>query len=55
VTATFTPTQVTGGSGTSTLKLVPSPTTPRGTFNLTVLGVSGSLSHTTNVSLTVTK
>ncbi len=55
VTATFNPTQVTGGSGTSNLNLLPSSSTPRGTFTLTIKGVSGNLSHTTNITLRVNR
>lgn len=55
VTATFTPTSVTGGSGTSNLNLRPNSSTPRGTYTLTVHGTSGSLSHTTTVTLTVNR
>jgi len=55
VTATFTPTSVTGGSGTSTLNLRPSSSSPRGTFTITVRGVSGTLTHTTTVSLQINR
>jgi subtilase family serine protease len=50
VTASFTPTTT---SRTSTLKLTASSSASTGTFTVTILGTSGSLSHTTTVSLTV--
>jgi subtilase family serine protease len=50
VTASFTPTTT---SRTSTLKLTASNSASIGTFTVTILGTSGSLSHTTTVSLTV--
>jgi len=43
-----------GGTGTSTLTISIQGSTPVGVFNLTVTGTSGSLSHGTSVSLTVT-
>src|SRR5437588_812801 len=49
-TATFTPASVTG-SGTSTMTVNTSPSTPRGTFPLTVTGTSGATVHTTQVTL----
>jgi len=51
-TATFTPTSVTG-AGTSTLRITARANAARGTTTLTVHGVSGTLSHTTTVTLTV--
>jgi hypothetical protein len=39
----------------TTLTVRVSPSTPRGTYTITVTGVSGTLSHTVNVVLTVTK
>jgi len=53
VTATFNPATVTG-SGTSTLTFT-SSSAPRGTFAITVTGTSGSLTHSTTVTLTITK
>jgi uncharacterized membrane protein len=50
--ASFNPTSVTG-SGTSTLSITTSNTTPGGTYTLTLSGISGSLTHTTNVTLIV--
>ena len=52
-TASFTPTSITG-SGSSTMSVTTSSATPTGTFPLTISGVSGSLTHTVNVSLSVT-
>ena len=51
-TVTFTPNPATG---TSTLTIKTRTTTARQTYALTITGVSGSLSHTKTVSLTVTK
>jgi hypothetical protein len=51
-TVTFTPNPATG---TSTLTIRTQSTTSRRTYSLTIKGVSGSLSHTTSVSLTVTR
>jgi hypothetical protein len=51
--ASFNPTSITGGAGSSTLTITTGNTTPTGTSNLTVTGTSGSLTHTANVSLTV--
>ena len=53
-TCSFNPASVAGGSGTSTLTVSSSTTTPTGLFNVTVSGTSGSLSHTAPVSFTVT-
>ena len=51
-TATFNPTSVTAGAS-STLTLATSPSTPTGTFPITITGTSGTLTHTTSYSLTV--
>jgi len=48
----FVPAFVTG-SGTSTLTVFPQSTAPKGTVTLTITGTSGSLTHSTTVSLTV--
>jgi subtilase family serine protease len=50
VTASFSPNPATG---TSTLTLTASSTATRGTRTVTITGVSGSLSHTTSISLRV--
>ncbi len=52
VTATFNPAST---SGSSTLTLKASNTANLGTATATIKGVSGSLSHTTTISLTTTK
>jgi hypothetical protein len=51
-TATFNPNPATGAS--STLTVATSASTPVNTFTITITGTSGTLSHTTTVSLTVT-
>ncbi len=51
-TGAFNPTSVTG-SGSSTLTVTTATNTPAGTNTLTIKGVSGSLTHTTTVSLIV--
>ena len=54
-TASFSPVQLSKGSGTSSMSLTTSNTTPTVTnYPVTVTGTSGSLVHSTNVSLTVT-
>jgi hypothetical protein len=52
VTTTFSPTSVTG-SGTSTLSVVVNRRATRGTRTLTITGTSGSLSHSTTLTLTI--
>ena len=56
VTATFNPASVAGGSGTSTLTFTGSgPGTQTGVFTITITGTSGGLTHSTTISLHVTK
>jgi len=52
VTGSFSPTSVTG-AGSSTLTIATSASTVVGTYNVTVTGVSGSLSHSVTVNLVV--
>jgi hypothetical protein len=51
-TATFSPSSVTG-SGSSTLSVNTSSSTPAGSYPLTITAVSGSLTHTSQVTLVV--
>jgi len=53
VTASFSPTTVTGGSGTSTLSVSTTSATPAGSHVLTIQGTDGTLTHTTTVTLNV--
>lgn len=50
--ASFNPASVTG-SGSSTMSVTTSTATPSGTFTLTITGTSGSLVHSTTVTLVV--
>jgi len=52
-TASFSPQQVTGGSGTSQLTAKTSGGTPKGSYTITTTGTSGTTKHTTTVTLTV--
>ena len=52
-TATLTPSSVTR-SGTSQLAIATTPSTPTGTYTVTAKGVSGQLTHTVSLSLSVT-
>jgi uncharacterized membrane protein len=51
-TASFTPASV-NGSGSATLNVSTSGTTPGGTYTLAIKGASGPVSHTVNVTLVV--
>jgi hypothetical protein len=51
-TGSFAPASV-AGSGTSTLTVSTTSSTPAGTYTLTITGTSGSLTHSTTVSLVV--
>ena len=51
VSVTFSPNNTSGNS--STMSVSTSNGTPRGTYVLTITAVSGSLSHSTNVTLVV--
>jgi hypothetical protein len=51
-TAVFSPPTI-SGSGTSTLAVSTSTSTPSGTYTLSVIGTSGSLTQTTTASITV--
>ena len=53
ITAAFAPASV-SGSGTSTLTLTAGGSPVAGTYPLTVSGISGSITHTAGVSVTVT-
>jgi hypothetical protein len=58
VTASFSPNPVTPGAGgttTATLTVATQRTGPTGTFTLAIRGVSGALTHSSNVTLTVTR
>src|SRR5579859_5679925 len=52
-TGSFTPTSISGGSGSSTLSVRTTLSTPAGTYTLTATGTSGTLSHNATVTLVV--
>ena len=52
-TISYTPTQVNGGSGSSTLTVRTTSSTPRTNYTITTTGSNGSLHHTVVVTLTV--
>jgi len=57
ITTTLKPTSVPlnpGGSGTSTLNVTTTPFTPLGSYSVSVTGTSGALSHSNQVTVTVT-
>jgi hypothetical protein len=54
VSASFNPASVTGGSGTSTLTFTGNRAST-GTFTITITGTSGSLHHSTTVTLHITR
>src|ERR1700751_2618532 len=51
--ASFSQVFITGGAGSSTLNVTTSPSTPTGTYPLTISGTSGPLTHTLAVTLAV--
>lgn len=54
-TASFSPVELTKGSGTASISVTTSTATPTGTYrNVTVTGTSGSLAHSATMTLTVT-
>src|SRR4029077_12133645 len=52
VTATFSPTSI-NTSGTATLNISTANNSQKGTVTLTIRGTSGTLNHSTTVSLTI--
>jgi len=52
-TGGFTTNPITGGSGNSTLNVTTSSSTPQGSFTLTISGTDGTLTHQTQVTLSV--
>ncbi len=51
--AQFMPTSIPSGSGNSTLAVSTTATTPTGSYAVTITGTSGSLTHSTSVTLVV--
>lgn len=52
-TGTFSPASINGGSGTSTLNISTNPSTPAGSYILTVTGTSGTMTRSVSTSLNV--
>jgi hypothetical protein len=52
-TAVFSPTSITGSTGSSTLTVTTTGTTPAANSTLTITGTNGSLAHTATVTLNV--
>ena len=52
-TGSFNPSSISGGSGSSTLTVAPSRAALPGTYTLIITGTSGSLTHSTTVTLIV--
>jgi hypothetical protein len=52
-TVSFAPQTVIGGSGTSAITVQTSPSTPRGSYNITVTGTYGTTVHSTSITLDV--
>ncbi|OZJ01666.1 hypothetical protein BZG36_05673, partial [Bifiguratus adelaidae] len=49
----FSPTSITGGSGSATLTISTSSSTAAGSYNLAISGTSGTINHTTTATLVV--
>jgi subtilase family serine protease len=54
VTVHFSPTSISGGSGSATVQIKVAKTTKAGTYTITIKGTSGSTTATTTITLTVT-
>jgi hypothetical protein len=52
-TASFSPATINGGSGTSTLTVISTPSTPTGSYPFTLTATSGSKVHSTTLTLNV--